>query len=133
MPGSATPVSSSWAREDAATSPVSSSAAPRTRSSTWPTGQCSSSADLAAGRHQIMTARACVLQHIRCEPPGIFAGLLSRHGIAIETVELDEGGRLSDWREVALVLAMGGLMGVNDEAALPWLAGEKRWIAAAVR
>jgi GMP synthase (glutamine-hydrolysing) len=77
--------------------------------------------------------RACVLQHIRCEPPGIFSGLLSRHGIAIETVELDEGARLPDWRDVDLVLAMGGPMGVNDEEPYPWLAGEKRWIASAVR
>ena len=77
--------------------------------------------------------RACVMQHIRCEPPGIFSGLLRRHGIAIETVELDEGAELPDWRDVDLVLAMGGPMGVNDEAAYPWLAGEKRWIASAVR
>ena len=77
--------------------------------------------------------RACVLQHIRCEPPGTFSAMLSRHGIGIETVELDEGARLPDWRDVDLVLAMGGPMGVNDEAAHPWLAGEKRWIEAAVR
>jgi GMP synthase-like glutamine amidotransferase len=75
---------------------------------------------------------ACVLQHIRCEPPGIFAQVLGRHGIGIDTVELDEGGRLPDWRDVDLVLAMGGPMGVNDEAAYPWLADEKRWIASAV-
>jgi GMP synthase (glutamine-hydrolysing) len=79
-----------------------------------------------------MAARAGVLQHIRCEPPGIFTDLLSRRGIAIETVELDEGAQLPDWGGLDLVLAMGGPMGVNDEAAHPWLAGEKRWIAAAV-
>jgi GMP synthase (glutamine-hydrolysing) len=77
--------------------------------------------------------RACVLQHIRCEPPGIFAGMLSEHGIGIDTVELDEGASLPDWRDVDLVLAMGGPMGVNDEAAHPWLADEKRWIASVVR
>jgi GMP synthase (glutamine-hydrolysing) len=77
--------------------------------------------------------RACVLQHIRCEPPGIFAQVLSQRGIAIDTVELDEGGRLPAWRDVDLVLAMGGPMGVNDEAAHPWLADEKRWIESAVR
>ena len=56
---------------------------------------------------------ACVLQHIRCEPPGIFAGMLSERAIGINTVELDEGSPLPDWRDVDLVLAMGGPMGVN--------------------
>ena len=77
--------------------------------------------------------RALVLQHIRCEPPGIFSDVLTTRSIAIETIELDEGGELPDWREVDLVLAMGGPMGVHDEAEHPWLAVEKRWIAAAVR
>jgi len=77
--------------------------------------------------------RALVLQHIRCEPPGIFSDMLTTHGIAIETIELDEGGELPDWREVDLVLAMGGPMGAHDEAEHPWLAVEKRWIAAALR
>jgi GMP synthase (glutamine-hydrolysing) len=76
---------------------------------------------------------ACVLQHIRCEPPGLFGGPLRDRGFMVETVELDEGGCLPDWREVGLVLAMGGPMGAYDEAAHPWLAEEKRWIAAAVR
>jgi GMP synthase-like glutamine amidotransferase len=77
--------------------------------------------------------RALVLQHIRCEPPGLFSGMLNGRGAAIETVELDEGGELPDWHEVDLVVAMGGPMSVHDEAEHPWLAGEKRWIAAAVR
>jgi GMP synthase (glutamine-hydrolysing) len=77
--------------------------------------------------------RALVLQHIRCEPPGIFTDVLVRHQITIETVELDEGDRLPDWRGVDLLVAMGGPMGVYDEAEHPWLAAEKRWIAAAVR
>src|SRR5215471_5975451 len=77
--------------------------------------------------------RAVVLQHIRCEPPGIFSGMLTDRGIAIETIEVDEGGELPDWREVDLVLAMGGPMGAYDEAGHPWLATEKRWIAAAVQ
>jgi len=78
-------------------------------------------------------ARACVLQHIRCEPPGTYADLLHARGIAIETVHLDESGELPDWHDVDLVLAMGGPMGVNDESEHPWLAREKDWIARAVR
>ncbi len=77
--------------------------------------------------------RALVVQHIRCEPPGVFSDVLGRHGITTETVELDEGDRLPHWREVDLVVVMGGPMGVYDEAEHPWLAGEKRWIAAAVQ
>ena len=43
--------------------------------------------------------RALVLQHIRCEPPGMFSGMLNGRGASIETIELDEGGELPDWRE----------------------------------
>jgi hypothetical protein len=55
-------------------------------------------------------SRALVLQHIRCEPPGIFTGVLRRHGIRIETAELDEGDGLPDWRDVDLVVVMGSPM-----------------------
>jgi GMP synthase-like glutamine amidotransferase len=88
---------------------------------------------VAANAKNPRLARALVVQHIRCEPPGIFTDVLHRHGIAMDTVELDEGDKLPDWRDVDLVLAMGGPMGVNDEAEHPWLAGEKKWIASAVR
>jgi GMP synthase (glutamine-hydrolysing) len=77
--------------------------------------------------------RACVVQHIRCEPPGIFADVLRARGIAIDTVEIDEGDKLPDWQDVDLVVAMGGPMGAYDEADHPWLSGEKQWIAQAVR
>lgn len=76
--------------------------------------------------------RAAVLQHIPCEPPGLFADMLSDRGIAIDVIELDAGGKLPGWHEVDLVLAMGGPMSVHDEAEHAWLAAEKRWIAAAV-
>lgn len=77
--------------------------------------------------------RALVLQHIRCEPPGIFGEMLTGRGIAIEVIELDEGGDLPDWHEADLVLVMGGPMSVNDDIEHAWLADEKGWIAAAVR
>jgi GMP synthase (glutamine-hydrolysing) len=79
------------------------------------------------------TARAVVLQHIRCEPPGAFSDVLARHQVTIEVAELDEGDPLPDWRDFDLAVVMGGPMGVYDEAEHPWLAGEKKWIAAAVR
>jgi len=80
-----------------------------------------------------MDGIACVLQHIRCEPPGLFTGMLADRGFGVETIELDEGDGLPDWREADLVLAMGGPMGAYDETAHPWLVTEKEWIAAAVR
>ncbi len=73
------------------------------------------------------------MQHIRCEPPGIFADLLRARGIGIDTVEIDEGDELPDWQDVDLVVAMGGPMGAYDEVDHPWLAGEMQWIAQAVR
>src|SRR6266516_1597549 len=87
----------------------------------------------AKDRVPMSKARVWVLQHIRCEPPGLFSGPLRDRGFVLETVELDEGGCLPDLREVGLVLAMGGPMGAYDEAGYPWLAAENRWIAAAVR
>ncbi len=76
--------------------------------------------------------RLLVLQHISCETPGEYAEVLAERGGELETVELDEGGPLPDWREFDGILAMGGPMSVNDEAELPWLALEKGLIRAAV-
>jgi GMP synthase (glutamine-hydrolysing) len=77
--------------------------------------------------------RALVLQHIRCEPPGVFSDVLARHRVTVDTAELDEGDPLPDWRDVDLAVVMGGPMGAYDEAEHPWLADEKKWIAEAVR
>ena len=74
-----------------------------------------------------------VLQHIACEPPGVFEDALRARGAALERVELDEGEPLPDWRDFDAIVAMGGPMSVNDEEALPWLADEKRLISEAVR
>jgi GMP synthase (glutamine-hydrolysing) len=74
-----------------------------------------------------------VLQHIACEPPGVYEDALSDRGATIHRVELDEGGRLPDWREFDAIVAMGGPMSANDEEELPWLRDEKALIAEAVR
>jgi GMP synthase (glutamine-hydrolysing) len=74
-----------------------------------------------------------VLQHIACEPPGVYEDVLRDRGIELERVQLDEGDALPPWQEFAAIVAMGGPMSVNDEAELPWLADEKRLIAEAVR
>jgi GMP synthase (glutamine-hydrolysing) len=74
-----------------------------------------------------------VLQHIACEPPGVFEDVLHERGAELRRVELDEGEPLPDWRGFDAIVAMGGPMSVNDDSALPWLRDEKRLIAEAVR
>src|SRR3954462_14453368 len=76
--------------------------------------------------------KTLVLQHIACEPPGVFEDVLTERGAAITRVELDEGGQLPDWRDFELIVAMGGPMSVNDESEHPWLVAEKRLIREAV-
>jgi GMP synthase-like glutamine amidotransferase len=77
--------------------------------------------------------RALVLQHIECEPPGVYEDVLVERGVEIERVELDRGEPVPPWRDVDAVIAMGGPMSVNDDADHPWLTDEKRAIAEAVR
>ena len=77
--------------------------------------------------------RILVLQHIACEPPGVFEDVLNERGAELYRVELDEGEPLPDWRKFDAIVAMGGPMSANDELELPWLAEEKRTIAEAVR
>jgi GMP synthase (glutamine-hydrolysing) len=74
-----------------------------------------------------------VLQHIACEPPGVYEDVLVDRGTTIHRVELDEGDRLPEWREFDAIVAMGGPMSVNDEDELPWLRAEKAVLAEAVR
>jgi GMP synthase (glutamine-hydrolysing) len=74
-----------------------------------------------------------VLQHIACEPPGVYEEVLDEHGATIHRVELDEGDPLPDWRAFDAIVAMGGPMGALDDDEHPWLTDEKRLIADAVR
>ncbi|MGB9486203.1 MAG: type 1 glutamine amidotransferase, partial [Terriglobia bacterium] len=73
-----------------------------------------------------------VLQHISCEPPGIYEDILVEKGASIHRVEIDEGQQLPDWRGSDAIIAMGGPMSVNDDVTLPWLSAEKRWVREAV-
>lgn len=76
--------------------------------------------------------RAVVLQHIRCEPPGVFTDVLHERGVEVTRAELDEGDKLPPLQAADILVVMGGPMGVNDEAEHPWLADEKRYIGEAV-
>ena len=77
--------------------------------------------------------RALILQHIACEPPGVFEDVLRERGTELHRVELDEGEPLPDWRGFDAIVAMGGPMSANDDAELPWLVSEKKSIGEAVR
>ncbi len=80
-----------------------------------------------------MTATLLVLQHAGCEPPGVYEDELRERGIPFERVVMDELREWPDWRRHAGIVAMGGAMGAYEEERHPWLAGEKRLIAEAVR
>jgi len=77
--------------------------------------------------------RVLVLQHIGCEPPGVYEDVLVERGAEICRVELDEGDRLPDRHGFDALVAMGGPMSVNDKEAFPWLRDEKRLVSEAVR
>lgn len=77
--------------------------------------------------------RVLVLQHIACEPPGVYEDVLHAHGAELVRVEIDEGEQLPELRDFDGIVAMGGPMSVNDEAEQPWLVEEKRLIARAVQ
>jgi GMP synthase-like glutamine amidotransferase len=72
-----------------------------------------------------------VLQHIACEPPGVYEDVLQERAARIRRVELDEGQTIPG-RSFDAIVAMGGPMSVNDEDEYSWLRDEKRLIAAAV-
>jgi GMP synthase-like glutamine amidotransferase len=74
-----------------------------------------------------------VLQHIACEPPGVYEDVLRERGASLTRVEVDDGDDLPDWREFAAIVAMGGPMSANDDSSLSWLSAEKAFIAQAVR
>ena len=77
--------------------------------------------------------RVLVLQHIACEPPGVYEDVLRAHGAEIRRVELDEGEPLPERDGIDAIVCMGGPMSATDDRTLPWLTQEKAFIRAAVR
>lgn len=72
--------------------------------------------------------RVHVLQHTAPEGLGsIEAWLLARQA-AISTTRFFAGDALPPAQGFDLVIALGGPMSVNDEAALPWLVAEKAFL-----
>ena len=76
--------------------------------------------------------RAHWLQHVPFEGLGSIAPWLGAQGAQISVTRLYESPVFPPLDDIDLLIAMGGPMSVNDEATLPWLAAEKRFIAGAI-
>jgi len=76
-----------------------------------------------------------VLQHVSFEGLGNMEAWLREREAQVSFSRLHESPLLPDVAELDdmdLLVALGGPMSVNDEAAFPWLAQEKRLVAAAI-
>jgi len=76
--------------------------------------------------------RVLVLQHEAGGGPGYLGEALERRGAALEIIRIDAGDVIPDPTGYDLLLIMGGVMNVYQEADYPWLADEVRAIQTAV-
>ncbi len=76
--------------------------------------------------------RWAVLQHVAHEGPGTVARVLDDRGIGFVVTRLDEGEPLPAVGTIGGLVVMGGPMGVHDDDAFRWLAGERDLVRAAV-
>lgn len=76
--------------------------------------------------------RVHVLQHAPFEGLGNIELWLTKANARITYTRFFESSMLPPLDGIDLVIAMGGPMSVNDEAELPWLVTEKRFIAQAI-
>lgn len=74
-----------------------------------------------------------VLQHVPFEGLGSIAPWLAAQNATVGWTRFYETPILPAPEEVDFLIALGGPMSVNDEATLPWLADEKRFIADVIR
>jgi GMP synthase (glutamine-hydrolysing) len=73
------------------------------------------------------------LQHVGFEGPAAIADVFEARGTRLQQVRLDEGDQLPAVDDVAGLVVMGGPMGALEDAAHPYLPGERALIAACVR
>jgi len=76
--------------------------------------------------------RAHYLQHVPFEGLGSIAPWLEAAEAEVTRTRLFTGEPLPDLAALDLLVVMGGPMSVNDEATLPWLVAEKRFIRTAL-
>jgi len=75
-----------------------------------------------------------VLQHVPFEGLGSIGPWLEARGASVTWTRFHESSAvLPDSAGVDFLIALGGPMSVNDEAALPWLVEEKRFIGEFLR
>lgn len=77
--------------------------------------------------------RAHYLQHVPFEGLGSIELWLREAGFEITGTKLFESVEFPAPGDIDLLVAMGGPMSVNDEAALPWLVAEKAFVRRCVR
>jgi GMP synthase-like glutamine amidotransferase len=73
-----------------------------------------------------------VLQHVPFEGLGSIESWLAARGAVTHTTRFFDAPQLPELADLHLVIALGGPMSVNDEAELPWLTEEKRFISGAI-
>src|SRR4029077_13721859 len=76
--------------------------------------------------------RALALEHWRSDAFAVYGDVLEERRIPVDRILVSEVASLPDWRDYDLIVAMGGPMGVYEEARYPWLVPEKQKIRAAV-
>ncbi len=76
--------------------------------------------------------RVHVLQHAPFEGLGNIEDWLQERKASVTYTRLFESAVFPAVNQIELLIALGGPMSVNDEAALPWLVPEKRFIAQAI-
>ena len=72
--------------------------------------------------------RAHCLQHVAVEGPAYIAEWLAAGGHELTVTRLFEGEPLPEPSAVDLLVVMGGPMGANDDATVPWLVAEVAFI-----
>lgn len=73
-----------------------------------------------------------VLQHVPFEGLGSIATWLEDRNAQVGWTRFHAGDTLPVLAGIDLLIVLGGPMSVNDEADHPWLAAEKRFVAAAI-
>ena len=76
--------------------------------------------------------RAHVLQHVPFEGPGSIEAWLNDAGWETTGTRFFHSESLPDFQKLNFLIVLGGPMSVKDEATVPWLAGEKRFIRDAI-
>jgi len=77
--------------------------------------------------------RVQVLQHLPCEDIGSMRDWFASRGARLDYTRFYQAdARLPSLAGLDLIVVMGGPMSVNDEASLPWLIEEKRFLREAI-